>query len=658
MELTINTSQISYPNKKVHFQKDKNNYYTQAVNSSELPNFDSVGRSLVSFRNNTSIENEENNDYQALNLAEKSIQELEETKKLLLSNQEDTEKRRAEALANLEKIKNWNYTNEYNKQKLEAENEIDRQDLSRFWNPFKCKEIREAHYNKFVNKYWEINRLKEQKSVYENTLNLIPLNSAQIKSMIVQIDAMIEQKKQLERQRIRQEGIDGVQKTLNAMNNKEGGVNDRIAGYEYEKDELDKMFIEPLVKSKDDPNVKVPAAVLLYGATGTGKTTFLNGIGEQTKDFTKIVDLSQDIDGEDFPKEIKRQMKDSSSRYFEKDEDRNLKRTRTVLLINEAEKFLSMTPSEAKVLYGDNVFDEMDMEFMEQYGHDANYINNFKSLLDTCSDIPENPNDTTRAAMTIFITSNYPHLIHPDLLSRDGKMPFIAINPARDENIEAVIKHYFKKANSLVERIKIMDNPDGIKDLTGLTKKAKANIKQMMENGTIDNLFIDYENIPYDKFAKEFNPSMKKGAFSNDAYRKIAEKSCNMYLEDPSHTYEYYFSTNLIKEDSPKTLPNGTVLQSGRDINPQRYKKFVSIFNMLAPADPGEKQLLLRLEKMDMLDEKARKRLDYIRIKEESELKNLEEKELNNTLSDEEKIRIQELRNQNDQIEEIDDEDE
>ena len=140
---------------------------------------------------------------------------------------------------------------------------------------------------------------------------------------------------------------------------------------------------------------------------------------------------------------------------------------------------------------------------------------------------------------------------------------------------------------------------------------------------------------------------------------KIAEKSANMYFEDPSHNFEYYFIDNLDREDREKRLPNGAIMPSSRDINPQRYKKFVSIYNMLAPSEPNEKESLLRMERMGLLDEKAQKRLDYIRIRESSELKNLQEKEQNGNLTDEEKIRLTQLQDQSvDILDEDEDEEE
>ncbi len=648
MKVMLNTIKTSPLKQGSFLQKPCVNSIGKNEKTFELSSFNSIGRSLISFG---SIGN--NGDLEAL-----TDQQLEDLKRVYRSNQADMDSKKRDAQSKLDEINDWSWGREYSKQEQDAEDEIRRRGIS-WLHPFKRNEIREKHYNDFKRREAHIDSLKANRGAYETIVNMSPTNKSQIDALITQIDAMLAQRKEKRELDEKIKQIEKVQQAINAISNKEGGLNDRIAGYDYEKNEIKKMFIDPLVNSKRDPSVRVPAAVLLHGATGTGKTTFLNGIGVQCSDVAKVVDLSQDVEAEDFMKEVNRQMEDARTRYFEKDENRNEKKTRTIFLINEAERFLSMTPEEAKILYGENVFDAMDMEYMERYGQSADRINEFKSLLDTCSEAPRHPDDTGRGALTIFITSNYPHLIHPDLLSRDGKMPFLAINPARNKNIEEVVKHYFKKASELTEKIKQMEDPDDIKHVSGLTQKAKDNIRKMIQTGTIGSLGVDWENIPYDKFAQEFNPSMKKGAFSNDSYRKIAEKSANMYFEDPSHNFEYYFIDNLDREDREKRLPNGAIMPSSRDINPQRYKKFVSIYNMLAPSEPNEKESLLRMERMGLLDEKAQKRLDYIRIREFSELKNLQEKEQNGNLTDEEKIRLTQLQDQSvDILDEDEDEEE
>ena len=638
MRLTINEPYIITKHHKVAVNNNQminNQIASENDKSLQLSNFNSVGYSMISFKadvSNTSI-----------NLTNSTIDQLKELKNFYIKNKDDIAKMKKDAQDKLNEIDNWDYDNEKKKSDSAAKAEIG--NMSTWLHPFKAKRIRAKHEQIFNDKLDHIRHLRANKDTLKTVVKSTTLNSEQVNSLIKEIDEMIKQK-------IRQESIDGVQKAINAMHNKIGGLDDRIAGYEYEKDQIKKMYVEPLIKSMEKSgdvadSIYIPPAILLHGATGTGKSEIINAIGAQFSDMAKVENMSNDIHAENFLKELEKHKHEARKKYLEKDSDGNIKKTRTILLINEAEKYLSMTPTEAKLLYGEGVFDESDFELMENYSNEPKYINEFKSLLDSCSEAPRDINDKSRAATTFFITTNYPHIIHPDLLSRNGKMPYIAINPASDLNIEAVLKHYFKRSHDVIERLKVTKDPKGIDELEDISFKAKTLLKNYIINGKIDDLSIDYENIPYDIFAKEFNPSFKKGAFSNDRYKKIVKDSLDMYLDNPSHTFEYYFSKNILREDAPKRLPNGVIIPSGRDINPERYKKFVTIYNMLAPAEVEEKEMLLKMEKMGTIDKKAQQRLNYIRMKESSELKNLEEKEIQGILREEEKLRLEELRKQN-----------
>lgn len=74
---------------------------------------------------------------------------------------------------------------------------------------------------------------------------------------------------------------------------------------------------------------------------------------------------------------------------------------------------------------------------------DVKNIQYLKSLLDRISEVPDMQNNT-KSASTLFITTNYPHLIDQDLMKRKGKFMPIAVRPAADANLLAVIQHYFK----------------------------------------------------------------------------------------------------------------------------------------------------------------------------------------------------------------------
>ena len=104
-----------------------------------------------------------------------------------------------------------------------------------------------------------------------------------------------------------------------------------------------------------------------------------------------------------------------------------------------------------------------------------------------------------------------------------------------------------------------------------------------------------------------------------------------------------------------------------REISPARYKKFVDIYNALAPLnqqeydeeiDTKEKEQLLKMERAGALDGRFKVRLEQIRAKEASELAGLEEKEKNGTLSELDRQKLEEIRKSTEVEEDPTDDDE
>ena len=356
---------------------------------------------------------------------------------------------------------------------------------------------------------------------------------------------------------------------VNQTVNQHGSINERIAGYIDVKEQIKKDFVAPLLASKDNQNVSLPNAVVLYGATGVGKTEMLKGIEEECKDVAEIVHFPMDTPLDKFRAQMDEILEQAKARY---NDPKNKKRT--ILLIDEAEKYMCMSELKANRLATE--FEADDFEILNKYGNnDKDNVDYLKSLLDWISEVPkEGETNKSKSATTLFITTNYPHLIDQDLMRRKGKFTPIAVHPAKDFNLEAVIKHYFKQNSDLLEQIKMLAPNDNFTEILNgqvkFSEKAKNVLLEKRNNGTINNMHIDYELSDWPdlkRFIKFMNPSDKRGAYSNVEIKDMISKAFDRYLENPTKPmYKYFFD-----------LKNET----NRDITPARYSKFRTIYNMV-----------------------------------------------------------------------------
>lgn len=356
---------------------------------------------------------------------------------------------------------------------------------------------------------------------------------------------------------------------VNQTVNQHGSIKDRIAGYIDVKEQIKKDFVAPLLASKDNPNVSLPNAVVLYGATGVGKTEMLKGIEEECKDVAEIVHFPMNTSLDKFREEMDKILAQAKARIKDPQNGK-----RTILLIDEAEKYMCMSEPKANRLASE--FESDDFEILKKYGNNDNdNINYLKSLLDWISEVPKDgETNSSKSATTLFITTNYPHLIDQDLMRRKGKFTPIAVHPAKDFNLEAVIKHYFKQNSDLLEQIKMLAPNDNFAEILNgqvkLSEKAKNVLLEKRNNGTISNMHIDYELSDWpnlERFIKFMNPSDKRGAYSNVEIKDMISRSFDKYLENPTKPmYKYFFD---IKNET------------NRDITPARYSKFRTIYNMV-----------------------------------------------------------------------------
>lgn len=597
---SLTTKFVSTATTKSEQNSHKSQVKTQEKNW-HLPMVDTVGRSMVSF----GVKNKK-----------KEI-DVEKFK----SGRDSALRKKAKAQAKLKEIETFNYEKERRAALAAAQAEIKAKGLGIF-NIFAKQDIRNKHLNAFYEKAREIERLKKAKP--------------EIKDMLDTCNETLERTGE----EIRLGEIVNVtqkaQDAINVMLNGTGGLNERIAGYGVEKDKVTRMLVEPIQLSKKDETVKVPPAIMLYGATGVGKTAFLDAIVEQIGDVV-VDNMTESRYSEVIDKDFQMKLRNARDRYLKKVIDPvtgiegEPQKKRTLLVINEAEKMLAMTPEYAQ---SHLEYDLTASDYALLKAHAKNTeldknVNLFKAYFDHCSQAPVSADDVEKGALTVFITTNYPHLIHPDLLTRDGKLLQLALYPAYGSNIEAVLKHYTTLNSNALEALKKIHDDSGYDMLAGLSRKSKETLKQYRAEGKLDKLKIDVDEMPYEKIAVMFKPTQKLGAFSNDRYRKVSEEAFINYLENPEIPYKVQFSKVLMREK--------------RDIGPKRYAEFQKIYKLLEPTEVSEREELIRLEKMDALDEEAKMRLGFIRTRENAEKSNLQEKMKQEPLTKAEEKRLKEI---------------
>lgn len=539
-------------------------YVTNQLNNDEsfsLPSFHSLGQSLT-FKGAEPGSNVKN--------VLKKIEETKNAIKALEGSSGITKSPEViEAYQKIADLEYWESTKDKTYEYARDEAEKARVANKRWYGSYGVnaynKKMNELYYS--LNNKYTLNRFDEEQ--YRTIITLYERQvSVDDKSRAAQIQTLKEKLVELEANIDFASLYDEVNKTVNHT----GGMEERIAGYADVKDEITRTFVNPLKASMKDPSVHVPPAVMLYGALGCGKTTFLEAIGEQLKDCVKVVDLSNKLDPD-----VKSFISQLNNHFVAAQKYYRDTGKRTIFLINEAEQYFCMKKEDI----GDSgmFLNESDLQKLEEYGSTTSTtanVNNFKSTFDYVSKIPTDP-DSKGCASTVFITTNYPHLIHRDLLIRDGKygkMLNIAVKPAADDNLRAVIKHYLKLYSDLLETIKMLSTKsnyaDLIKSLPYISNKGKDVLISKVKNGTIVNMHIDptgSEFRNFDQFIKGNNLSLVRGAYSNARIQNIADKAFAEYLENPTIPFETHFCN--VKN------------RRGVDINSKSYRYFNDIYNMV-----------------------------------------------------------------------------
>jgi len=317
------------------------------------------------------------------------------------------------------------------------------------------------------------------------------------------------------------------------------GLNSKLAGYEDLKVDI-KKFIGQL----NNNSGKIPSCVMLYGAIGTGKTTALNCVKDSARENVDVVRFSLPANA-DFKRQFENYQEHAKEKFLEDGK-------RTILLMDDAEEYFAKT-YEAALEHPED-YSQADLARLKEINTlgTNKYASSFKHILDVLSSEPD-PNDADKAAMTIFITTNYPHIMHDDLLAREGKVHSFHVGPADVKDLAAVTKFYFKESNDKLNIIKALKykspevQADSLGHISLITDKAKDELMKMFAEGAIDNLHIDTDNTDFENMMTLFGPKKSLGAFTNDQIAHISRDALEKYLENPMIDYKKHFISELVR---------------------------------------------------------------------------------------------------------------
>lgn len=213
---------------------------------------------------------------------------------------------------------------------------------------------------------------------------------------------------------------------------------DRIVGYENIKNELKNKFIlDTVLKDKVSDKVDVPNAILFYGPTGCGKTTFAKALAEHALMNIYIVNTA-DMSEVDAMNMIENYANQSKEQY-----NKSEIKQRSIIVIDEANA----------IAY-----------------EDSPIIDRLKKLIQNCS---------KDYKCTLFLTTNHPLNLPSELLKEIT--PFkIPVIPPDETTIKAILDKKLKQAgcNKCV-------------DTQYIAEKMSTNPTRMYSNSDISRIIDD-----------------------------------------------------------------------------------------------------------------------------------------------------------------------
>ena len=356
------------------------------------------------------------------------------------------------------------------------------------------------------------------------------------------------------------------------MQNTKGELDSKIAGYSDLKRDMRAKFITPVTEEMLYGGEKeVANSILLCGPTGCGKTATANAIANET--YCYVDRISTDTYVGNFAKVITEKIREARLRYYarqaaiqkflksaeyqdmtqqQKDEKlHQIGSPRTVVIIDEFDRYFNPLVCTPPVI---------------TQNRDA-----VKSLFDGCSKLPTADGDKNAAAVTFICTTNYPARI-PLGDFNPKKVSVFGVFPPKGQDMQDVIRFYMAKANELIREY----------------KRPNPNLEE-----------IKPEEVNLEKFVKKFEPTLEKGAFSNDAISDIVMSAAESYIDNPHFDFNLYLLRGF--------------KNSVRDIRPEKLKKYTEQMEKihLKQEEPEAKIDASKMSEKEVIQKKIEKLTKY-----------------------------------------------
>ncbi len=192
----------------------------------------------------------------------------------------------------------------------------------------------------------------------------------------------------------------------------------RIVGTTYtgiKQDLIDKFVLQTVGKAKISDDAKVPNALFFYGPTGTGKTLFAKALAEQSCSYIDLADAGK-VSPEEALAQIKEKALTAKANYEKSGADKK----RTFIVVNEADAIAAKG---------------------------GNTTNDFIRFVQDCSD---------KYKCTLFLTTNRPLDIDPEILSDKVTPIKVALMPADKQTAKEITEYTLKRFNQPIEHANTM----------------------------------------------------------------------------------------------------------------------------------------------------------------------------------------------------------